>query len=126
VSERESFEPGRDACGGFVRGSAYTSRGACTRPPTWVGLIFYEPPPRVWRAYACDEHRDQLDVSRPLEPRDEADLEARRDRARRARAGEPAIQEQPLATGSEARALLRRAQEWTARPLNDGPDGPLR
>lgn len=111
---REPFQASRAGCGSYTN-NPLTAAAPCATAPSWVGVVFYprSQPPSLWRAFACDRHRDQLDVARPLEQRDRDELARRRERWRATvEDHRPWIPEEPLATGAEARARFEAAQRW--------------
>jgi len=82
--------------------------------PTWVGLVLFpHPRPHLRLGFACDEHRFQLAVSRPIEPPDHVELERRRERVRSTiEDKQPWVPDEPIATGREADKLLAAARRW--------------
>jgi hypothetical protein len=113
----EPFAARRAGCGGKASRGA---QGHCGGVVTWVGVVFFPyPRPVLYRAFACDEHVELLDVARPLDDAGRAELERRRQRQRQRRVVVdrcPHEPEQPLAVGAQARARLaeerRDAEGW--------------
>ncbi|GAA0934142.1 hypothetical protein GCM10009559_24470 [Pseudonocardia zijingensis] len=109
-------EISRAGCVVFGRGPL-GKPAACQRAPTHAGLVYFEHPrPRVWLAFACEEHHGALVGARPMLERDRVEL-ARRMEARRrvAEEGAPVVPLEPLAVGSAARRLVERARAWAER-----------
>jgi hypothetical protein len=76
---------------------------------THAGLRVGGQPLEAWLAFACTAHAAELVAPRELLDRDRALLADWADRERRALAGEGWDPPKPLAVGSAARALERRA-----------------
>ena len=113
------FEDLAAGCGGFIDRVALAPR-RCQAEPVFVGLKMYRQPSGrrfVVRGFACERHTDHFDAYRPIEDRDLALLECRRERERVELAGRvwDGEDEQPLAWGQEADALIERAWAWHAR-----------
>ena len=105
----EPFAPRHYGCGGRA------IKGHCGGRVTWVGVKFYPQPPRLFRAFACDEHVWQLDVARPLDDEGAAQLAARRERHRLVvDEHQPYAPEPPLGEGQDAVRMLAEARAWAA------------
>lgn len=105
---------------GGCAAAAYGFGGAphqCPGRVEWTGLVWFESPApgEVWKAFACDGHRDQLVAARPLEDRDRVELQRRRDKHQAGLEGRPWAPDRPLAVGPDARRLLDRAKDWAKR-----------
>lgn len=101
---RGKFQWTAAGCGGYLR-QPRREPEVCKQPPTWVGIIYQDHPrPSVSRGFACDEHRDHLDVARPITEHDESEL-------RRRRGGERPV---PMAVGREAKEVIAAARRWAA------------
>jgi len=88
-------------------------------PPTWAGLVLFpHPRPHLRLGFACDEHRFQLAVSRPIEPRDHVEAEAERVRST-IEDKQPWVPDEPIATGREADKLLAAARRWYEQHFTD-------
>ena len=120
----EPFSPDLPGCGGFA------GSGLCNASPTWYGQAYFPQHRRLWRAFACNEHKALLDVARPLDDDGRAELERRRERRHRVIVlHERYLPEEPLATGRDARERLERARAWAAEhdgwgvaPIRSGSD----
>jgi hypothetical protein len=88
----------------------------CDAPVTVVGL-YVAGSGSVWRSFACDAHADQLVAPRALRARDRDRLRRRAELAADPRIGRRYAGERdgPLARGSAAAELVRRAVEWAER-----------
>jgi hypothetical protein len=90
-------------CGGYCQ-EMWTAPSRCPAPVVAAGLVLYEQPrPTVWWAFACPDHIEHLTAARPLLDRDRAEITRRRTPGERAG---------PLAVGREARELLDWARRW--------------
>jgi hypothetical protein len=76
---------------------------------THAGLRLGHEPLEAWLAFACDLHRDELIAPRELLERDRRVLDDWQQRERRALGGKGWDPPKPLAIGSAARELVRRA-----------------
>jgi hypothetical protein len=90
--------------------------GGCEGRVTVVGL-YVAGSGSVWRSFACAAHADQLVAPRALRARDRDRLRRRAELAADPRIGRRYAGERdgPLARGSAAVELVRRAIEWAAR-----------
>lgn len=116
--QRMVFQDLAAGCGGYVDRVALAPR-SCEVEPTMVGLKMYRERSgrrHVVRGFACDRHTAHFDVYRPIEGRDRAILDRRRERERVELAGRvwEGEREVPLAWGREADELLERARAWSA------------
>jgi hypothetical protein len=94
-------------------GHAGTPRG-CRGAVTHAGLILREHPVQAWLAFSCSMHTDDLIAARPLLDRDRAVLADWRARERRTLDGQGWDPPRPLAVGTAANYLVRRALRKTA------------
>lgn len=111
------FAASRVGCGGAALATISTGGSPCPARPTWVGVKWfpYPRPGELCLGFACDAHRDQLDVARPLDDEARAELERRRERDRRVLVDkQPERKDPPLAIGAEGRERLARARAWAA------------
>jgi hypothetical protein len=103
------WQVGTAGCGAHsTTGVAGTPR-RCGARVTHVGLRVGGQPLEAWLAFACTAHAAELVAPRELLDRDRAILADWADRERRALAGEGWDPPKPLAVGSAARELERRA-----------------
>jgi hypothetical protein len=80
----------------------------------------YPRPGELCLGFACDAHRDHLDVARPLDDDGRAELERRRERDRRVLVDkQPYVPDPPLATGHDAHARLGRVRAYAARHADE-------
>jgi hypothetical protein len=101
---------GTARCGGYATVGHTGAPHQCGALVTHAGLVLQQEPVAAWLAFSCQQHRDQLIGARLLLERDRAVLADSAERERRALAGQGWDSPQPLATGSAARELVRRAR----------------
>jgi hypothetical protein len=102
---------GTSGCGAYATAGFAGTPRQCTGAVRYAGLRVGGQPLEAWLAFACDQHREELDAPRQLLDCDRAVLADWQERERRALAGKGWDPPQPLAVGSAARELVRRAGE---------------
>jgi hypothetical protein len=96
-------------CGAYDTEVLGGTPAQCGAPVTYAGMRLAGEPVEAWTAFSCDRHRDKLIAARPLLDRDREILDDWRERERRALGGKGWDPPEPLAVGSAARELVRRA-----------------
>jgi hypothetical protein len=104
-----------------MTGFAGTPR-QCSARVTHAGLRVGGQPLEAWLAFACPAHAAELVAPRELLDRDQAVLANWVDRERRALAGEGWYPPKPLAVGSAALELERRAIRAAAASRPESTD----
>ena len=116
------WQVGTAGCGAHrTTGFAGTPR-RCSARVTHAGLRVGGQPLEAWLAFACTAHAAELVAPRELLDRDQAVLADWADRERRALAGEGWDPPKPLAVGSAARELERRAIRAAAASRPESTD----
>jgi hypothetical protein len=105
---------GSPRCGAYSTSGYSGTPRQCSAPVAHAGLRLRKEPVEVWLAFACDLHRDELIAPRELLDRDHAVLADWREREQRALDGRGWDPPRPLAVGTAANYLVRRALRKTA------------
>ena len=122
----EPFSATWAGCGGTTRSGG---QGHCGGQVSWVGVKFFRyPRPVLYLAFACNEHVEQLDVARPIDDSDRAEIERRHERHRLVVVdGHPYEPEPPLAPARRrAPGSIRRVATARAGQAGESPHSEAR
>jgi hypothetical protein len=105
---------GSPSCGAYLTTGYCGASKQCAGQVIYAGLRLGRDPVEAWLAFTCDLHHDELIAPRELLDRDHAVLADWRDREQRALDGRGWDPPRPLAVGTAANYLVRRALRKTA------------
>jgi hypothetical protein len=116
TDDRVPWRVGTATCGAYVTSGQAGAPSHCSARVTHAGLRVGGQPVEAWFAFSCTHHAGELIAPRELLDRDREVLADWAERERRALAGEGWGPPRPLATGSAALELARRATRRPTQP----------